>query len=218
MPNRISRVVTRTGDRGETSLAGPERYPKHHPRLALIGALDEANSFVGLMAARISEYHKPAVTRIQSRLFDIGGAVATGGTAVNWRTARGAARSRDSGTEQETAAAEGVRAPRRRRDHCPRPRGAQLRTACGARVLGGGGEPVAARRSRRRRVSEQALRLSVRPGANGPRGKTASPKSSGSRSAANRPPAARRHARGQRSYGHSPASFSPPSFFGPTGW
>ena len=85
MPNRISRVVTRTGDRGETSLAGPERYPKHHPRLALIGELDEANSFVGLLAARISEHHKPAVTRIQSRLFDIGGAVATGGTAVDWK-------------------------------------------------------------------------------------------------------------------------------------
>ncbi len=84
MPNRISRVVTRTGDRGETSLAGPERYPKHHPRLVLIGALDEANSFVGLLAARTSEHHKPAVTRIQSRLFDIGGAVATGGTAVDW--------------------------------------------------------------------------------------------------------------------------------------
>ena len=85
MRNRISRVVTRTGDRGETSLAGPERLPKHHPRLELIGALDEANSFIGLLGARISEQHKPALTRIQSRLFDIGGAVATGGTAVDWQ-------------------------------------------------------------------------------------------------------------------------------------
>lgn len=85
MRNRISRVVTRTGDRGETSLAGPERYPKHHARLELIGALDEANSFIGLLAARISERHKPVLTRIQSRLFDIGGAVATGGTNVDWQ-------------------------------------------------------------------------------------------------------------------------------------
>ena len=85
MRNRISRVVTRTGDRGETSLAGPERLPKHHPRLELIGALDEANSFIGLLAAQISERHKPGLTRIQSRLFDIGGAVATGGTAVDWQ-------------------------------------------------------------------------------------------------------------------------------------
>ena len=85
MRNRISRVVTRTGDRGETSLAGPERLPKHHPRLELIGALDEANSFIGLLAARISEQHEPALTRIQSRLFDIGGAVAIGGTNVDWQ-------------------------------------------------------------------------------------------------------------------------------------
>ena len=85
MRNRISRVVTRTGDRGETSLAGPERYPKQHPRLELIGALDEANSFVGLLAACISEHHRPALTKIQSRIFDIGGAVATGGTDVDWQ-------------------------------------------------------------------------------------------------------------------------------------
>ena len=85
MRNRISRVVTRTGDRGETSLAGPERYPKQHPRLELIGALDEANSFVGLLAACISKHHRPALTKIQSRIFDIGGAVATGGTAVDWQ-------------------------------------------------------------------------------------------------------------------------------------
>lgn len=85
MRNRISRVVTRTGDRGETSLAGPERYPKQHPRLELIGALDEANSFIGLLAACISEHHRPALTKIQSRIFDIGGAVATGGTDVDWQ-------------------------------------------------------------------------------------------------------------------------------------
>lgn len=85
MRNRISRVVTRTGDRGETSLAGPERLPKHHPRLELIGALDEANSFIGLLATRISEHHRPPLTRIQSRLFDVGGAVAIGGTAADWQ-------------------------------------------------------------------------------------------------------------------------------------
>ena len=84
MRNRISRVVTRTGDRGETSLAGPERLSKHHPRLELIGALDEANSFIGLLATLVSEHHKSALTRIQSRLFDIGGAVAMGETNVDW--------------------------------------------------------------------------------------------------------------------------------------
>ena len=84
MADRISRVVTRTGDGGETSLADGRRYPKHHPRLALIGALDEANSFIGLLAARVDAQHQDALTTIQSRLFDVGGAVATGGTSAPW--------------------------------------------------------------------------------------------------------------------------------------
>ena len=84
MADRISRVVTRTGDGGETSLADGRRYPKHHPRLALIGTLDEANSFIGLLAARVEAGHGSMLASIQSRLFDVGGAVATGGTAAPW--------------------------------------------------------------------------------------------------------------------------------------
>ncbi|MYE12426.1 MAG: cob(I)yrinic acid a,c-diamide adenosyltransferase [Gammaproteobacteria bacterium] len=84
MADRISRVVTRTGDGGETSLADGKRYPKHHPRLALIGTLDEANSFIGLLAAKAVTEHRESLTTIQSRLFDVGGAVATGGTSAPW--------------------------------------------------------------------------------------------------------------------------------------
>lgn len=88
MADRISRVVTRTGDGGETSLADGKRYPKHHPRLALIGTLDEANSFIGLLAAKlrgkVDAQHRDTLATIQSRLFDVGGAVATGGTSAPW--------------------------------------------------------------------------------------------------------------------------------------
>lgn len=84
MADRISRVVTRTGDGGETSLADGKRYPKHHPRLALIGTLDEANSFIGLLAAKAGAQHRDTLATIQSRLFDVGGAVATGGTSAPW--------------------------------------------------------------------------------------------------------------------------------------
>ena len=89
MADRISRVVTRTGDGGETSLADGKRYPKHHPRLALIGTLDEANSFIGLLAAKVDAGHRETLTTIQSRLFDVGGAVATGGTAAPWEELAG---------------------------------------------------------------------------------------------------------------------------------
>ncbi len=84
MADRISRVVTRTGDGGETSLADGKRYPKHHPRLALIGTLDEANSFLGLLAAKAGARHRDTLANVQSRLFDVGGAVATGGTSAPW--------------------------------------------------------------------------------------------------------------------------------------
>ena len=90
MADRISRVVTRTGDGGETSLADGKRYPKHHPRLALIGALDEANSFIGLLAAKAGSQHRDTLTTIQSRLFDVGGGVATGGTSAPWEELAGA--------------------------------------------------------------------------------------------------------------------------------
>ncbi len=86
MPSpRISRVITRTGDRGETALADGKRMPKGHPRFELVGALDEANSFIGLLAARVGEGpHQERLTEIQSRLFDVGGAVAMGAAAPVW--------------------------------------------------------------------------------------------------------------------------------------
>ena len=83
--NRISRVVTRTGDGGETALADGKRRPKHHPRFELIGAIDEANSFIGLLAASlVPGDHRQRLTEIQSRLFDIGGGAATGVAAGDW--------------------------------------------------------------------------------------------------------------------------------------
>lgn len=84
MPDRINRVITKTGDTGNTSLADGKRYPKDHPLIELIGALDEANSFIGLLSARVNEDHRETLESIQSRLFDIGAAVATGVVKGHW--------------------------------------------------------------------------------------------------------------------------------------
>lgn len=81
---RIDRVTTRTGDRGETSLADGRRYPKHDPRIDLVGALDEANSALGVLAAAVDAAIAADLRQLQSRLFDLGAGVATGGTAVDW--------------------------------------------------------------------------------------------------------------------------------------
>ena len=81
--NRIDRVTTRTGDAGATSLADGRRYAKHDLAIEAVGALDEANSFLGLLAVCAPE-NTAELTLLQSRLFDAGAAVATGGSAVDW--------------------------------------------------------------------------------------------------------------------------------------
>ena len=79
-PPRIDRVTTRTGDRGTTSLADGNRYPKQHPRLELLGSLDEANSALGLALVSLAGHPPSTATlhRCQSVLFEIGAIVATG--------------------------------------------------------------------------------------------------------------------------------------------
>ena len=82
--NRIDRVTTRSGDRGETSLADGRRYAKHDAKIELVGDFDEANSFLGLLAAEADASHRESLARIQSRLFDAGAWVASGASSVDW--------------------------------------------------------------------------------------------------------------------------------------
>jgi cob(I)alamin adenosyltransferase len=71
---RIDRVVTRGGDGGETSLGDGARLRKDAPRIAAIGAVDEANAAIGLL--RLATREAPDVdamlARIQNDLFDVG--------------------------------------------------------------------------------------------------------------------------------------------------
>ena len=86
MPDRIDRVTTRTGDEGKTSLADGKRYPKEHDRLELTGNLDEANCALGVLIAHLETdcaVHDFLLT-VQSRLFDVGAAAATGTSQLEW--------------------------------------------------------------------------------------------------------------------------------------
>ncbi|MEZ5681300.1 MAG: cob(I)yrinic acid a,c-diamide adenosyltransferase [Erythrobacter sp.] len=77
---RLNKIYTRTGDDGTTGLVDGSRLAKHAPRMEAIGAVDEANSALGLAAVTLggSEY-ADALFRIQNDLFDLGADLATPG-------------------------------------------------------------------------------------------------------------------------------------------
>ncbi|SEN51179.1 cob(I)yrinic acid a,c-diamide adenosyltransferase [Pseudomonas sp. NFACC39-1] len=82
---RLSKIYTRTGDKGETGLGDGRRVAKDHPRVEAIGEVDTLNSQLGLLlaslAVEVAEY--PALQELievlapcQHRLFDLGGELA----------------------------------------------------------------------------------------------------------------------------------------------
>lgn len=71
------KIYTRTGDAGETSLAGGARVAKDDIRVAAYGDVDEANAAIGAArAAPPSDLGEPLLGEIQRDLFAIGGALA----------------------------------------------------------------------------------------------------------------------------------------------
>ena len=78
---RINRVYTRTGDQGETSLAGKHRLPKDHPRIEAYGTVDELNALLGMALAWLPEETplqpiRKTLRRVQNELFDLGAELA----------------------------------------------------------------------------------------------------------------------------------------------
>lgn len=65
-PVRLTRIYTRGGDAGETSLGDGSRVPKTDPRVAAIGDVDELNSLLGWAV------QDEPLERIQNELFDLG--------------------------------------------------------------------------------------------------------------------------------------------------
>src|SRR5271155_2765559 len=56
MAIRLSRIYTRTGDKGTTALVGGKRVPKESGRLEAYGTVDELNSIVGIVRTYLMEY------------------------------------------------------------------------------------------------------------------------------------------------------------------
>lgn len=86
MGHRLSRIYTRTGDDGSTSLGDGSRVSKQDPRIAAIGSLDETNCWIGrllceLPAAETGQLHARLID-IQQRLFDAGGELSIPGHSI----------------------------------------------------------------------------------------------------------------------------------------
>ena len=82
---RLSKIYTRTGDKGETGLGDGRRVPKDHPRIEAIGEVDTLNSQVGVLLAGLAAQtgQFPDLNEVievlapcQHRLFDLGGELA----------------------------------------------------------------------------------------------------------------------------------------------
>jgi cob(I)alamin adenosyltransferase len=83
MGNRLSKIYTRTGDKGVTGLGDGSRVDKDSLRVEAYGTVDELNSAVGLvLAADLPDQVRGCLTRIQHELFDIGGELCMPGTTL----------------------------------------------------------------------------------------------------------------------------------------
>ena len=69
----LSRIYTKTGDRGTTALGSGKRVPKDHPRIEAYGTVDELNSVIGLaIASGCDPDSTTLLKRVQNDLFDLG--------------------------------------------------------------------------------------------------------------------------------------------------
>ncbi len=77
---KLTRIYTRGGDKGKTSLGGGGRVAKHDIRVAAYGAVDEANAAVGVARLQASGDADERLRRIQADLVDLGADLCRPGT------------------------------------------------------------------------------------------------------------------------------------------
>lgn len=72
-PVRLTRIYTRGGDKGETSLGDGSRVSKLDARIAAYGSVDELNAQLGVvLAGELPDELRAPLARIQNELFDVG--------------------------------------------------------------------------------------------------------------------------------------------------
>ncbi len=74
---QLTRIYTRGGDKGKTSLGDGTRVAKHHARVEAYGTVDEANAVIGLARLHTEGEPDAMLSRIQNDLFDLGADLCT---------------------------------------------------------------------------------------------------------------------------------------------
>jgi cob(I)alamin adenosyltransferase len=69
---RLTKIYTRGGDGGQTSLGDGARVPKHDLRVVAYGTVDEANAAIGVARLHAGAAADAMLARIQNDLFDLG--------------------------------------------------------------------------------------------------------------------------------------------------
>ncbi|MCL1838008.1 MAG: cob(I)yrinic acid a,c-diamide adenosyltransferase [Propionibacteriaceae bacterium] len=151
---KLTRIYTKTGDDGQTSLGDMSRTAKTDPRVEAYGAVDEANSFIGLALAQsdLDSEIAQVLAVIQNELFDLGADLSKPG---DWSDPKSLRMERKAVTRLETWC-----------DHF----GKALPTLRSF-VLPGGGQAAAALHCARavtRRAEREAWRVGATPGAVNP--------------------------------------------------
>jgi len=73
----LTRIYTRGGDAGETSLSDGSRVKKQHLRVAAYGTADETNGIIGVARLHTQGEADAMLSRIQNDLFDLGADLCT---------------------------------------------------------------------------------------------------------------------------------------------
>jgi cob(I)alamin adenosyltransferase len=83
MGSRLSKIYTRTGDKGTTGLGDGSRVDKDNLRVETYGTVDELNSVIGLLlASDVADDIRDCLTRTQHELFDLGGELCMPGVVL----------------------------------------------------------------------------------------------------------------------------------------
>ena len=69
---RLTRIYTKTGDKGTTALGTGKRVPKHDARVEAFGTVDETNAAIGIARLHTKGDADAMLARIQNDLFDLG--------------------------------------------------------------------------------------------------------------------------------------------------